>query len=56
MSTVASKHPDLAPEEVRQLSEQAVGRVDTCTEQCRFNLHGPQTATDPTASIGGTRA
>ncbi|MFJ9613476.1 hypothetical protein [Streptomyces noursei] len=56
MSTVASMHPGLPAEELRQLAEQAVGHVATCTEQRRFNLHGPQTATHHTASIGATRA
>ncbi|MCZ0975883.1 hypothetical protein O1L55_40780 [Streptomyces albulus] len=56
MSAGASMHPGLPPEEVRQLAEQAAGRDAICTEQRRFNLHGPQTATGRTASTGGTRA
>ncbi|MET7457224.1 phosphotransferase [Streptomyces sp. NPDC005574] len=32
MSTAASTHPDLPPEEVRQLAEQAVGRIATWTD------------------------
>lgn len=29
MTTAAPPHPDLPPEEVRQLAEQAVGRIVT---------------------------
>lgn len=32
MSTATSTHPDLPPEEVRQLAEQAVGRIATWTD------------------------
>lgn len=32
MSTAASTHPDLLPEEVRQLAKQAVGRIATWTD------------------------
>ncbi|MEU2781688.1 hypothetical protein [Streptomyces sp. NPDC007110] len=32
MSTATSRHPDLPPEEVRQLAEQVVGRIATWTD------------------------